>query len=456
MSCHVMSCHVISYHIISYHIILCGHFPILLLYLYATHGFSRLVFFCVASLLVHLRFNDTTLLSTLHLMDYSLLLAAKSPKSPSRSSGQLSMGIIDYLRAYTMDKKVESTIKSLGTSLTQSHPEQPTIIHPTEQLWKEDLGGFCVFHHPFCFSFGGNLLFENKRMNQKRVQNLQSTNSSILFYQHNFTWLGDIVYISLVKLTISLGFPFNHFQWNNHREVFVPSKRGPRPRYAARFLRAMGTYFVADCVEMKEEEESSRWNIAMGSPPRGGPYDVHKISEKRGKEKSRTVGAPFVFGARKKEVNFLGELVWFVLICQFFSPKVEWWPLKQQDHIGDLHVIFLAFCLGWWTAKITEFIQKSISGCNPLEPKVLRGAPRRKKTTSLQDKNQLACFTKYESFFEVNGIGTDLFQFELIFFLLRFGVSSFCYAWTFHHLQNVLWRLDSILTCALCIPSCPL
>lgn len=109
--------------------------------------------FVLLQFLLHLRFNDTTLLSTLHLMDYSLLLAAKSPKSPSRSSGQLSMGIIDYLRAYTMDKKVESTIKSLGTSLTQSHPEQPTIIHPTEQLWKEDLVFFLFFTTRF--SFGG-------------------------------------------------------------------------------------------------------------------------------------------------------------------------------------------------------------------------------------------------------------------------------------------------------------
>lgn len=149
--------------------------------------------FLLLQFLLHLRFNDTTLLSTLHLMDYSLLLAAKSPKSPSRSSGQLSMGIIDYLRAYTMDKKVESTIKSLGTSLTQSHPEQPTIIHPTEQLWKEGRPCvFFVFYYPFFF--WGDLFFENKRIHQNRVQNLQSTNSSILFYQHNFTWLGDIVY----------------------------------------------------------------------------------------------------------------------------------------------------------------------------------------------------------------------------------------------------------------------
>ena len=164
--------YVILYYITLYFILLYGHFPILLLYLYATHGFSGLFFFCVASVLVHLRFNDTMLLSTLHLMDYSLLLAAKSPKSTSMSSGQLSMGIIDYLRAYTMDKKVESTIKSLGTSLTQSHPEQPTIIHPTEQLFDVDLTQ----------SFLLGECFENKRIHQKSCTKLQSTTSLIRLF----------------------------------------------------------------------------------------------------------------------------------------------------------------------------------------------------------------------------------------------------------------------------------
>lgn len=42
------------------------------------------------------------------------------------------MGIIDYLRAYTVDKKLESAVKTLQTSLSQSHPEQPTIINPIE------------------------------------------------------------------------------------------------------------------------------------------------------------------------------------------------------------------------------------------------------------------------------------------------------------------------------------
>ena len=264
--CYIISYHIISYHIISCHIIICGHFPILLLYLYAaaTHGFSRLFFFCVASVLVHLRFNDTTLLSTLHLMDYSLLLAAKSPKSPSRSSGQLSMGIIDYLRAYTMDKKVESTIKSLGTSLTQSHPEQPTIIHPTEQLWRRPCV-FFVFHYPFFF--WGDLFFENKRMNQKRVQNLQSTNSSILFYQHNFTWLGDIVYISLVKLTISLGFPFNHFQWSNPPGGFCAFQTWAAAQ-VCRSLSACHGYLLR-CWLRGDEGRGGKFQVkrAMLSPP---------------------------------------------------------------------------------------------------------------------------------------------------------------------------------------------
>eukprot|EP00913_Durusdinium_trenchii_P019722 g18540.t1 len=67
-------------------------------------------------------FNDTTLLSTLYLMDYSLLLAAVPPEGPP-NSGRLSMGIIDYLRAYTVDKKLESAVKTLRCT-TQMHFER--------------------------------------------------------------------------------------------------------------------------------------------------------------------------------------------------------------------------------------------------------------------------------------------------------------------------------------------
>ena len=47
---------------------------------------------------------------------------------------------------------------------------------------------------------------------------------------------------------------------------------------------------------------------AMGSPPRGGPYDVHKISEKRGTKFQDSRGT-VRFRCPQEEVNFLGELV---------------------------------------------------------------------------------------------------------------------------------------------------
>ncbi|CAE7377349.1 FAB1C [Symbiodinium natans] len=73
-------------------------------------------------------FNDTTLLSTRDLMDYSLLLAAVPPE-PGASAGRLILGMIDYLRAFTIDKKVESAVK---TALAPTPAEQPTIIAPKD------------------------------------------------------------------------------------------------------------------------------------------------------------------------------------------------------------------------------------------------------------------------------------------------------------------------------------
>ncbi|CAE7041511.1 Pikfyve [Symbiodinium sp. CCMP2592] len=73
-------------------------------------------------------FNDTTLLSTRDLMDYSLLLAAVPPE-PGATAGRLILGMIDYLRAFTIDKKVESAVK---TALAPTPSEQPTIIAPKD------------------------------------------------------------------------------------------------------------------------------------------------------------------------------------------------------------------------------------------------------------------------------------------------------------------------------------
>ena len=54
-------------------------------------------------------FNDTRFLSALNLMDYSLLLAAvKEPDQDQK--GRLCLGIIDYLRPYTLDKLFEGEV----------------------------------------------------------------------------------------------------------------------------------------------------------------------------------------------------------------------------------------------------------------------------------------------------------------------------------------------------------
>lgn len=77
--------------------------------------------------------NDTLLLSTQALVDYSLLLAAVVPDNDdislqTRPPGTLSVGIIDYLRPYTWDKRVESNWKSL----TKEGPDKPTVIEPSD------------------------------------------------------------------------------------------------------------------------------------------------------------------------------------------------------------------------------------------------------------------------------------------------------------------------------------
>lgn len=59
-------------------------------------------------------FNDTTLLSTLNIMDYSLLLAAVPGGD---TPGRLTLGIIDYLRMYSIDKKIESCLETRARTL---------------------------------------------------------------------------------------------------------------------------------------------------------------------------------------------------------------------------------------------------------------------------------------------------------------------------------------------------
>lgn len=63
--------------------------------------------------------HDSKFLSAQHIMDYSLLAGI------CQDTNQVVVGIVDYMRTYTLDKKVESLVKTVipGTHL-------PTVISP--------------------------------------------------------------------------------------------------------------------------------------------------------------------------------------------------------------------------------------------------------------------------------------------------------------------------------------
>lgn len=67
--------------------------------------------------------NDTTFLTSINVMDYSLLVGVDKQKH------ELVFGIIDYLRQYTWDKQLETLVK---TSLVVPKNESPTVISPRE------------------------------------------------------------------------------------------------------------------------------------------------------------------------------------------------------------------------------------------------------------------------------------------------------------------------------------
>ncbi|GEQ71151.1 hypothetical protein JCM33374_g4832 [Metschnikowia sp. JCM 33374] len=69
-------------------------------------------------------FNDTSFLSAMDVMDYSLVIGIDD------SSGKLYVGIIDWLRTFTWDKKVENWVK--GKSLVGKKGKDPTIVTPKQ------------------------------------------------------------------------------------------------------------------------------------------------------------------------------------------------------------------------------------------------------------------------------------------------------------------------------------
>ncbi|WVQ85092.1 hypothetical protein IAT38_007256 [Cryptococcus sp. DSM 104549] len=67
-------------------------------------------------------FNDTLFLSNLNVMDYSLVVGVDQDKH------ELVVGIVDYIRTFTWDKKLESWVKDLGAG----GKGEPTIVTPKQ------------------------------------------------------------------------------------------------------------------------------------------------------------------------------------------------------------------------------------------------------------------------------------------------------------------------------------
>ncbi|KAJ2470437.1 Mitochondrial distribution and morphology protein 12 [Coemansia sp. RSA 2322] len=68
--------------------------------------------------------NDTLFLSKMNVMDYSLLVGV------DESSNELVIGIVDFIRTFTWDKKLESWVKETG--ILGSGGKGPTIVSPKQ------------------------------------------------------------------------------------------------------------------------------------------------------------------------------------------------------------------------------------------------------------------------------------------------------------------------------------
>ena len=68
--------------------------------------------------------NDTLFLARQNVMDYSLMIAIEESKK------ELVVGIVDCIRTYTLDKKLETWIKQ--QSFAGGGRNRPTITSPKE------------------------------------------------------------------------------------------------------------------------------------------------------------------------------------------------------------------------------------------------------------------------------------------------------------------------------------
>jgi hypothetical protein len=70
--------------------------------------------------------SDTAFLARLGVMDYSLLVGVDSEEQV------LVVGIIDFIRQYTLDKQFETLLKSSG--LLGRAGQQPTVVSPKHYM----------------------------------------------------------------------------------------------------------------------------------------------------------------------------------------------------------------------------------------------------------------------------------------------------------------------------------
>jgi len=71
--------------------------------------------------------RDSDFLDRCDMMDYSMLVGVAAPKD-GKGRGRLVLGIVDYIRTFTWDKKVEQMVKQSG--IVGGDRRQPTIVSP--------------------------------------------------------------------------------------------------------------------------------------------------------------------------------------------------------------------------------------------------------------------------------------------------------------------------------------
>ena len=115
--------------------------------------------------------NDTLFLARQNVMDYSLMIAIDDThqKEASRKDKELVVGIIDCIRTYTWDKKLESWIKDRG--FAGGNKNRPTVTSPKEykRRFREAMGRY-VLEAPSCWHQVGGLKSDHKeRLREKEV-----------------------------------------------------------------------------------------------------------------------------------------------------------------------------------------------------------------------------------------------------------------------------------------------